>query len=47
MTNTLAILLALGIVGLVAVDILYLDSAYLLFLGRKFLDLVSWLAFWR
>ncbi|MEL7114891.1 MAG: hypothetical protein AAGP08_04750 [Pseudomonadota bacterium] len=47
MTNTLAILFAAVILAAVAADVFYYDGAYLLFLGRKFLDLLTWVAFWR
>lgn len=47
MNNTLSILLAALILGLLAVDYLLFDWAYAIFLSRKFLDLVTWVAFWR
>lgn len=47
MTNRLAILLGLTIVGLIAVDMLFYEAENLLFLGKKFLELMNWLAFWR
>lgn len=47
MTNRLAILIGLVLLGGIAVDIWLYDSANLLFLGKKFFTLVEWLAFWR
>ncbi len=47
MTNSIAfvlfVLLGLGI----AADVLLNDSTALLFMGKKFLDAIEWLAFWR
>jgi hypothetical protein len=46
-TNSVAVLVGAIILGSIAVDILMFDSENLVFLGRKFLDFVEWLAFWR
>lgn len=47
MTNRLAILLGLVILGAIAADLVLNDGAELLFLGRKLFVLIDWLAFWR
>lgn len=47
MTNTIAILLALLLAVLCAVDYWLYDWANSVFLLRKFMDLIAWLAFWR
>ena len=47
MTNTVAISLGLLIVGAIAVDVMLYGSDHLVFLGKKFADLLEWLAFWR
>ena len=47
MTNTLSILLGLLIVGGVFLDFYMYDSDNLLFLAKKFAELIEWLAFWR
>ena len=47
MTNKLAIILGLVVVGLISADLYLNDGSELLFLGRKFLDLVNYIAFWR
>ena len=47
MTNRLAIILGMILVGLIAADVFLAGGANLLFLGRKFFVLIEWLAFWR
>jgi hypothetical protein len=47
MTNGMAAVLALLLAGLVAADVFLNDTSALLFLARKALDLIEWLAFWR
>lgn len=46
MTNRLAIVLALAILGGIALD-QGLDGGWTLFLLKRFTDLVDWLMFWR
>ena len=47
MTNSVAIFLGIAIVGAIVADMLFLDAANLVFLGKKFADMLEWLAFWR
>ncbi|WP_165375298.1 hypothetical protein [Roseovarius nitratireducens] len=47
MTNRIAIALVLLIVAAVAYDVQRNDHAGLLFLARKLIDLIEYLAFWR
>lgn len=47
MTNSIAIVLGLIIIGGIVADMTMMDGANLLFLGKKFFDLLHWLAFWR
>ncbi len=47
MTNTIAIVLAVLIVGGLALDYAMFGSEHLVFLARKFFVLLDWLAFWR
>ncbi len=47
MTNRIAISLAVVILGMLGADILYNDSAGLVFLGRKLIVFIEYLAFWR
>ncbi len=46
MTNTLAISLAILIVGGLAIDHFMLDSSIALFLSRQFVLLIDWMKFW-
>ena len=47
MTNKLAFIIGLILLGLIGADIFLNDSANLVFLARKFLELLTWIAFWR
>ncbi|WP_435704699.1 hypothetical protein [Yoonia sp.] len=47
MTNTIAIWLAVLIIVLLGIDYVLYDWASTIFLLRKFLDLIGWVAFWR
>ncbi len=47
MTNRLAAWLAILIVAAIAGDAVFNDGASGLFLARKGLNLIDWLAFWR
>ncbi len=47
MTNRLALILGLLIVSALAADVGLNDSTALMFLLRKFVDMVEWMAFWR
>ena len=47
MTNSIAVFLGLLILGAVALDVMVYGTEHLLFLARKFADLIEWLAFWR
>ncbi|KMW56606.1 hypothetical protein AIOL_001560 [Candidatus Rhodobacter oscarellae] len=47
MTNTIAIILGLTIIGLVGLDMYLTGGETLVFLGRKLLDLIDYIAFWR
>lgn len=47
LTNRLALILGLLIAAALAADNFLNDGNALLFLLRKFLDMVEWLAFWR
>jgi len=46
-TNSLAIFLALVVAGAFALDYFLWDTANTVYLGRKFLELITWIAFWR
>lgn len=47
MTNTLAIWIIIVIAAFLAVDAVLFDWSNSLFLGRKFADVLWWMAFWR
>ncbi|MGR3501423.1 glyceraldehyde-3-phosphate dehydrogenase [Pseudaestuariivita sp.] len=47
MTNTLAFWLLLLIGCGIAADLVLNDGTALLFLGKKFFELLDWVAFWR
>ena len=47
MTNRLAVWLALIIAALLAYDYYQFDWANTVFIIRKFVDLIEWIAFWR
>ena len=47
MTNRIAIGLAIVIAGLFAVDAWAFGGTLPVFLGRKGLELIEWIAFWR
>lgn len=47
MTNSVAIALGALILGMLAIDGLVYGSEHLIFLARKLLELIEWIAFWR
>ena len=47
MTNQIAIALGVMILAGLGVDAVYFDWTNSLFVARKFLELLEWLAFWR
>ena len=47
MTNAIAIGLVLLVGGLIALDLLWFGWDLHIFLGRKFVDLIEYLAIWR
>ena len=47
MTNQISIVLGLLIVSLLVADMLLTGGDTILFLARKFGDLIEWTAFWR
>ena len=47
MSNTVAVVLGLFIVRLITGDVVFFDSANLVFLGKKMFELIEWMAFWR
>ena len=47
MTNTIAIWLAVLVLGFLALDHFYLNWNVPVFLGRELLEFIEYLAFWR
>lgn len=47
MTNTIAVVLGVLILGALAIDVMVYGTEHILFLGRKFAEFLEWLAFWR
>ncbi|MET4102029.1 hypothetical protein ABIE58_001457 [Roseovarius sp. MBR-78] len=47
MTNRIAIVLGLMLIGALAYDVLQDDASGVLFLARKLMALIEYLAFWR
>ncbi|MFT5786681.1 MAG: hypothetical protein ACI9KK_002041 [Ascidiaceihabitans sp.] len=47
MTNPLALILGMLLVGAMCFDIFMNDTQNLLFLAKKFADMIEWVAFWR
>ncbi|WP_169052340.1 hypothetical protein [Tabrizicola sp. YIM 78059] len=47
MTNRIALWLGLVLLAGIGADLAFNDAAALVFLARKFLELIEWVAFWR
>lgn len=47
MTDRLALILGLIILGAVVLDVGLYGTQHLVFLGKKLFELTEWLAFWR
>ncbi len=47
MTNSIALVLGAVIIGGIVFDLTTYDGSNLLFLGKKFMELIEWMAFWR
>jgi hypothetical protein len=47
MTNKIALFLAVVLLAAIGLDLGLNDGRAALFLARRFLDLVEWVAFWR
>lgn len=47
MTNKIALSLAVVLLAAIGLDLALNDGRGVLFLARRFLDLVEWVAFWR
>lgn len=47
MTNRLALIFGGLILALLALDMVLLGASNTVFLGKKMLDVIHWMAFWR
>jgi len=47
MTNSIAFVLGLLIIGTIAADYSYYGNEHGIFLAKKMTELIEWLAFWR
>ncbi len=47
LTNRIALWLGLVLLAGIGADLAFNDAAALVFLARKFLELIEWVAFWR
>lgn len=47
MTNSIALYLGLGLLAAIGADYYMFGTEHLLFLSKKFLTLLDWVAFWR
>ncbi len=47
MTNRIAIVLGLIIIGAIVVDYVFFGTEHAIFLAKKMTELIEWLAFWR
>jgi len=47
MTNRIAIVLGLLLICAVVVDVMFYGTEHIVFLGKKLIDLIEWVAFWR
>ena len=47
MTNRIAFVLGLLIIGAIVVDYVYYGTEHIVFLAKKITELIEWLAFWR
>lgn len=47
MTNRIAIVLGLILLGAATLDFFFFGFEHLVFLGKKLIDLIDWMAFWH
>ena len=47
MTNRIALVLGVIIVGFIVADMAFFGNEHMVFLGKKLFELIEWLAFWR
>lgn len=47
MTNLIAFILGLLLIAAIAIDVTFYGTEHMVFLGKKFFELIEWIAFWR
>lgn len=47
MTNSVAAVLGLFILGAIALDLYLYGTEHMIYLGKKLTELIEWMAFWR
>ncbi|WP_227267882.1 hypothetical protein [Roseobacter weihaiensis] len=47
MTNRIAVYLGAFLIGMILLDILVFGTEHIVFLTKKLLELIEWMAFWR
>ena len=47
MTNRIAIFLGLFLIAAIVLDTMLYGDEHMVFLGKKFFELIEWVAFWR
>lgn len=47
MTNRIAVYLGAFLIGLILVDVLVFGTEHIVFITKKLLELIEWMAFWR
>ena len=47
MTNRLAIILGSFLVAALVIDMILFGTEHVIFLAKKFTELIEWVAFWR
>ncbi|WP_167741249.1 hypothetical protein [Parasedimentitalea maritima] len=47
MTNKISLVLGLMIVSAITIDLFLFGTSHMVFLGKRMLELINWMAFWR
>lgn len=47
MTNRIALFLGAALTALIVLDMLLFGTEHIVFLSKKMVDLIEWMAFWR
>lgn len=47
MTNRIALVLGVLIIALLVIDVVLFGTEHIVFLGKKFFELIEWISFWR